>query len=251
MRSDALEQTHTAYDQHSVPEYIILLADEATDLRFWAAYCLGQTWKEDTSPALDALDQTVAFDHTVPTCWGWHVDREALLPFERIHFHQLNPSVGAGTSGPGVWLISPTAEYDTFVHQNRHWTEGRVYATDAVPPITLSIDPNWLGDQLQQHWSDVRLNVRQPRPQAYRLDFQLKLDGQLLIGGLHRDSYALVLTSMSADTVHAFTVWYRSLFPEKQMLYLYEWADIGVSLPFGISMTALDKAVQKKYRGRT
>jgi hypothetical protein len=66
-------------------------------------------------------------------------------------------------------------------------------------------------------------DVRSPKPQAYLFDVQLMLDGGMLIGGLHRDGYALVLTG-AEDAAREVAAWYRSLFAPDQLLFLYEWA---------------------------
>jgi hypothetical protein len=100
--------------------------------------------------------------------------------------------------------------------------------------VTLHINPAWLADKLRERWPDVALNVREPRPQAYLLDWLLTFDNRTLIGALHRDQYAVVLTGDEAD-VHEFAAWYRSVIDAEQPLYLVEWADFGVELKPGVT----------------
>ncbi|MBX3086346.1 MAG: HEAT repeat domain-containing protein [Anaerolineae bacterium] len=247
IRAHALEQTVS----HTVPveEYMIWLNDSHADLRFWAAYCLGGMRYSDFSllPALATLDRTVATDHTVPVYWGWHVDREALLPYELIYYHKLHRD--PEDVPYYVWIISPASEYQSFIYTYRHWTESHVYVTDETPPITLTIDRDWLSKQLQQRWADIRLNVREPRPQAYLLNFQLTLSGEMLIGGLHRDGYALVLTCVK-DAVYEFAAWYRELFAAEQALFLYEWADVATSLTPAITAQEIRQVLEKRDEDR-
>lgn len=243
LRGDALEQTQTCVDNNSVEYYITLLSDDSPDLRFWAAYCLGQIrYQCDISPALSALDHVVLSDHTVPTYWGWHVDREAILPFEFIYFRFLSHDPEALPDNP--WLISPALEYESFIAEYRHWTETWVYTTDPTPAISFHIDKVWLTTVLQQHWTTVTFNTRQPRPQSYLLDFQLVVNSQLLVGGLHHDGYALVLTG-EMDAMCEFVAWYRTLFVPDQPLYLYEWAGEAINLTEHISPQDIQKLVAR------
>jgi hypothetical protein len=248
LRGHALEQTQCFIDKSSVQYYITLLADTSIDLRFWAAYCLSQIhYQADISPALAALDDVVSFDHTVPMYWGWHVDREALLPFETIYLHSLNPDAAA--TPYFTWLISPAAEYDSFIRQYRRWTETWVYTTEIPPKIDLHIDKSWLIHHLQERWVTIALNVRQPTPKAYSVNFQLTLSGQMLLGGLHRDGYTLVLTGVQ-EAIFEFATWYRSLFASDQSLFLYEWADVGITLTENISAQEIRQLVALRDESR-
>ena len=247
IRADALEQTvsHTV----SVEEYITWLNDSHADLRFWAAYCMGGMRYSDFSltPALSVLDRLVATDHTVPVHWGWHVDREALLPFELIYYRALHRD--PEDVPYYVWVISPASEYQSFIYTYRHWTESWAYTTDEVPETSLRIDPVWLSGNLRQRWADIRLNVREPRPQAYLVDFQLTLGGEMLIGGLHCDGYALVLTGVK-DAVYEFAAWYRGLFSGEQTLFLYEWADVATDLTPNITAHEIRQVLEKRDEER-
>jgi hypothetical protein len=233
VRSEAIEWLYDRDYQRWLPDWIALLADPTSDIRFWAAYRLSQHFGNLTS-ALSALDQRVAFDHSLPRCWGWHVDREAIHALENAYMQVWMgyPEEDADFCAPRYhpWLISPAAEYETFIRQYRKWTESWVYETKPTPPVTLSLDPDWLADQLRRRWPDVELNARQPRPQAYLLDWRLRVDGQLLSGALHRDRYAVVLTSANEEAVKTFARWYRGIIPPEQPLFLYEWAGEGEAL---------------------
>src|SRR5258708_18081932 len=170
LRGDALEQSQCYVDDDSLDYYIALLSDSNAELRFWAAYCIGQMrYQIDNAPALDAIDRVATSDHAFPTCWGWHIDREAILPLEEIYFRSLRRNSDETDFHP--WIISPAAEYMTFVRTYRQWTETWVYTTDPVPPVTLQIHQSWLTEQLRQRWESVALYVRRPQPQDYLFVF--------------------------------------------------------------------------------
>lgn len=230
LRSHALEQMSNHPRGRLVNEFTALLTNESVDIRFWAAYALSQQHGVDLTPALEQLDHIVAYDHTVPTYFGWHNDREALLPYERIHFHHifLKEMDVKDKDYPwiGIVLISPASEYDAFMKNYRTWQEGGVYETQPVPPVTLRVEPDWLETQIKKRWRNAVLNVRQPRPKAYLLDFMLVYRNWRLIGGLHRDGYGLALTG-DAQIIARFAQWYRGIIDPAIPLYSYGWADTG------------------------
>jgi hypothetical protein len=222
---------HFAGDD-AINNYIELLSDPESDVRFWTAFCLCQRDK-DISAARSKLDEIVAFDHSLPKYWIWHTDREAMYPLEIIYFQSLE----AKTEDSHYWmqyLISPAPEYNTFATQLSEWKHAGHTEAFTTPPVSLRVEPVWLAEKLREVWPDVALNVREPRPQAYLLDWLLKFDNRALIGALHRDQYAVVLTG-DEDDVHKFAAWYRSVIDGEQPLFLYEWADYGVELKPGVS----------------
>lgn len=99
--------------------------------------------------------------------------------------------------------------------------------------MTLKIDPVWLAEKLRERWHEIELDVIEPRPQAYLLNWLYRGSSQPLLGALHRDQYALVLTGDNLD-VYEFAAWYRSIVDAEQPLYLYEWADTDVELRPGM-----------------
>ncbi len=231
-RADALEWSAALFGTQLVDDYIRYLSHDSADLRFWSAFGLTHMLLHlDNLSGLEALDKVVAFDHVLPAHWGWHVDREALFAFEGIYQDLLvhDPDDTPSSSERHPSLISPAPEYQTFVNDYRHWNEGFIYTTDPTPPITFRVDPQWFANCLMKDWPTIKLDVRQPRPQAYLLDFLLNIDDHTLIGGLHRDGYALVVTG-HLPSFQQFAKWYRGLFPPEQKLYLYEWAGEGVLL---------------------
>ncbi len=242
LRGTAVEWTHTFEPEHYMDDYLALLADEAADVRFWAAYRIGTSWG-DMRPALEAIDRVAAFDHTVPAHWHWHVDREALFALENIYWRLLTgqqPEANGEYFYFHPYLISPTAEYMTF-----NWLYGREGDKLNSPaqepaPVMLRIEPTWLAAQLERDWPGIRFNVRQPRPQTYLLDWMVTIEGNMLIGGLHRDQYGVVLTSEKDEAIFQFAAWYRGIVAADEKLYLYEWADVDVPLKMG--MTAAEVA---------
>ena len=68
--------------------------------------------------------------------------------------------------------------------------------------------------------------MRDPKPQAMILDWLAEIDGDLLMGGLHRDGYGVFITSHRGN-IETFAKWYRSIIADEHKLYLYEWADEG------------------------
>jgi hypothetical protein len=242
IRGDAIEWLREKPEP--IQEFIQLLSHPEADIRFWAAYRLSSSYL-DVSPALEQLDQLVADDHRLPFGFGWQVSREAMLPLETVYYRKIVPSPEDDEyhwygHGP-MHLISPAPEYSTLLWLFRHWTENATYTTDPLPDIKLNIDPDWLAEALKTKWPEIRLNVRQPRPQAYLLDWHLQIGAEHLIGALHRDQYAVTLTGKN-DLMVAFATWYRTLFPDEQHLYLYQWADVHVELKPGMSAKDIEKA---------
>lgn len=244
VRNVAIEWNPRKDDNEALNDYITLLSNPTADTRFWVAYRLSQFHSDvDLSPALKRLDQIVAFDHDLPINWGWHVSREALYAFETI-FSRLFGVVRMEDNwwfSADVWIISPAAEYDTFIKKHRRWNPDWKYTTDAVPPVDLKVNPDWLADKLRENWPDIVLNVRQPRPQAYWLDWKLTISEQTLIGGLLRDQYAVVLSGKE-EAIYSFAIWYRGIIALEYPLYLYQWADPGVELRFGMTTDEINTA---------
>jgi HEAT repeat protein len=242
IRSRAIEEMFE--DPDPIEKFIQLLADPIPDIRFWAAYALAYIAPPE---ALSALDQIVAFDHTLPICWGWHVDREAMLPLETIYYRKIlglyyhNDAEEYPWYGHGnFYLISPAPEYWTLNHRYRKSKDDWTYTTDPLPEIKLRIEPNWLAEKLTETWPELKLNVREPRPKAYLLDWHLQVDEQHLVGALHRDQYGVVLTG--SGLIYTFAEWYRGLFGETQHLYFYQWADPHVELKPGMSAAEIEQA---------
>lgn len=248
LRSRAIEEMFERPEP--IQRFVTLFVDPVPDIRFWAAYALGHA----SSPeALSELDRIVAHDHILPICWGWHVDREAMLPLETIYyrktlgFYENNSEGEYPWYGMGnVYLISPAPEYDTLMHDFREWHDDYYYTTKPLLEITFRLDADWLAEKLRAQWPEIRLNVREPRPESYILDWHLQIEDQNLLGGLHRDRYGVVLTSPDDALVYAFAAWYRSLFSAEQPLYFYEWADYGIPLTSGISAEELGKIIDER-----
>lgn len=238
LRCEAIQWT----GEHLFKDWIQLLSHQTSDIRFWAAYRLSQTW-DDISPALTALDQVVAFDHALPQYWGWHVDREAIAPLEKIYWC-LQHEADCWESSTRSLLISPAPEYQAFDWNYREYQNDRTYVTKTLPPVSLNIDPRWLQEKLQSEWPDAAFDTRQPRPQAYLLNWEMSIEGERLHGALHRDQYAIVLTG-DAETVYAFAVWYQSIFPPEQSLFLYEWAGLEIPLLPGISTSDIAESASR------
>jgi hypothetical protein len=247
IRTQAVEWTSEFTDGRSFENYVVLLSDPSPDIRFWAAF--GLTWLTnwtDITPALEKLDEIVAFDHILPTLWGWHVDREALRALEIIHYRQVTRQSFdeklAFRSLHATYLISPAPEYITLDWRYRKWNENGFYTTDTLPEIKLMIDPELLAKKLTEKWPEIKLNVREPHTQAYLLDWHLQIDGSDMIGGLHRDQYGVVITG-GKETIIPFSAWYRELFPTSQPLYLYQWAEPHVELKANATATELKKTL--------
>ncbi|MFN8374046.1 MAG: HEAT repeat domain-containing protein [Anaerolineae bacterium] len=221
LRGVAVESLSYITDGRSLADFTALLRDESPDVRFWAVYAIQNiAWNCDISPALKEIDRVAAFDHVTPRHWGWHVDREALQALEMIYWNKLTDD--RERAGWGVYLISPAPEYDTFQYEYRRQTE-HGYETLPTPHIHAHIDPQWLALELQPH---CELNVRQPKSQTYLLDWKQVTENGVLIGGLHRDGYSIVITG-STLAVENFVSWYRDVVPHKHELFLYAWADFG------------------------
>lgn len=235
VRAEAIEWRDHTGQKFPINEYIQLLAHAEADIRFWAAYRLTQPWARVSSTimrqALSQLDLVAAYDHRVPKFGLWHVDREAFCALEGIYWKLLNPRSQYGGHVP-QYLISPAPEYTTFQWRYLEYQDDRSYKVSPSPHVELKVDPDWLATKLHEQWPDMILNVREPRPQTYLLDWQMKIGRQTLIGGLHRDQCAVVVTGDEKAVVR-FAAWYRSIFPAEQYLFLYEWAYLAVPLKPG------------------
>lgn len=247
LRSGAIEWF--PQDENMLGTWIDFLSDESADVRFWAAYRLSQAHR-DLTAALPALDRLAAYDHSVPKTWGWHVDREALYPLEQAYSvpyrrkHYDEPDIG-NLPDYGMYLVSPATEYWDFSQMHRHRHEDGTYETPLDHPIHLKLDPDWLKSQIGQAWPDVVFNMRQPKPQTYLLDWYLQIDGQDLLGGLHRDQYGVVLSGKEA-AAYAFAAWYRSIIAQQHTLYLYEWADEGTELTPDITAERINQIIEAR-----
>ena len=85
-----------------------------------------------------------------------------------------------------------------------------------------------------ESWPTIQLNSRDPKPKTYLLDWKLKIGKGNLIGGLHRDQYAVVLAGVET-TILKFAVWFRNLISKEQRLFIYRWADPGYELISGMT----------------
>ncbi|MBA3870231.1 MAG: HEAT repeat domain-containing protein [Anaerolineae bacterium] len=233
IREDAIEQTAWFFDSSLVKTYIQLLSDPESDMRFWAAYGL-TVMRTDISAALRELDRVAAFDHVAPDGW-WHIDREALDPLENIYWQRLGLRENED-SRKRIHVISPAPEYSTFKWLFNRWPYGEY---KKLKPPSLKVDHRWLTKKLREEWPSIRLNIRKPRPQTYLLDWLIEIDGEPLIGGLHREQYAVVITG-NLKAMRVFATWYRSIIEPKQYLFLYEWAGLATELKSGMSETGIE-----------
>lgn len=241
-RALAVEWTAHFHEPTLLDDYINLLSAPETELRFWAAFGLGIMWL-DITPALSELDRIAAFDDTVtPSCW--HNDREALQGLERCYWRLLGlGEVESFKWHPELRLISPALEYSTFRTQYRQWDEDGSWTLRPLAPIEMRVEPKWLEANIRNRWPDAKVNIRQPRPQTYLLDWMVTVENNHLIGGLHRDQHALVLMGDEKLSI-AFANWYRDLFPSEQTLYIYEWADFGTELKVGMTDANTQHAIR-------
>lgn len=232
LRSYAIEGSAGFRDHDWIRDYIQLLSDESSDVRFWTAFGFVQISNtRDYSVALEKLDEIVAYDHILPVYWGWHVDREAILPLEQFYYRPYTRFEDGFYFTEGTYLISPAPEYDTFIQQYRQRSETSEYLQKPVPIVDLQLEPDWLKTELESAWQEITFNHRQSK--AYLLDWTLEIDGKPIIGALHRDRYAVVLTG-DHPLVQRFANWYRSVIAPEHPLYLYEWAGDGEALPVEI-----------------
>jgi hypothetical protein len=239
--------------ENMIDTWVKLLADSEPDVRFWAAFRLAQP-RDGSQRALPILDKVAAFDHILAKAYGWHVDREALRGLESIYSIPYRAKEYPNYSVEdlpdyGTWLVSPAAEYFTLMHEYRRWHEDWIYDNLPLPAFTLRVDANWLREEIEKAWSGVSFDARQPKPQTYVLDWHLQIDGENLLGGLHRDQYGLVLSGNEA-AVYAFAAWYRSIIAAEHALYLYEWADEAIELTPGITPGEIKQVIEARDAAR-
>ncbi len=207
---------HT-FDESMLPTYIAMLEDDLPDIRFWAVYGINYLASHDISSAFSAIDRIAAFDHNAAGLW--HVDREAFEALEKFYWKKFFPY--AKRNNVYMQIISPAPEYFTYA-QDYHQKTETGYITLPTPPVNLKVDPAWFAEQLKSLGAE--LNVRQPKPQAYLLDWKVKLEGGTLIGGLHRDGYCVVMRG-DAKAMQWFAKWYRGVVTTEDKLFLYVWAE--------------------------
>lgn len=210
-RSEAIEQVSYFLRPDLLESYVNLLKSAEADVRFWCAYGLACNADDiDLSPYLVLIDSIVAHDDVVCEGW-WHAGRELAPALEHIYAKQL------GLDSSYKRLISPRLEY---------------FDVLTPPPIeepSLHIDPDWLAEKLRERWTDIHINIRDPKPQTMSLDWFINRADFKLMGGLHRDRYGVFITGDSA-TIKLFCTWYRSIIPAEHPLRRYEWAERGVKL---------------------
>lgn len=241
IREDAIEQTAWLSDPSLVNIYTQLLADPEPDMRFWAAYgfAIMQMWT-DISNALRELDSAAAYDHTAPAHW-WHIDREALNALENIYWFKLD--LDTTHSKQQVHIISPAPEYTTFQWRYNNWEDD---LREKIRPPIMKVDVDWLTEKLTENWPQATLNIRSPKPQTYLVDWCIEIDDELLIGGLHRDQYTVVITG-NRKAVHFFTAWYRTIIDPKEFLFLYEWAMLAVEIKVGMNSRDVENAERERW----
>lgn len=255
LRSEAIEWFPN--DANMLDTWIQFLHHENADLRFWAVFRLSWLPWQEKQQALSILDKIAAYDDALPKAFGWKVSREALRPLEDIYaFSYCREEYpddewdDLSSCDYPVWLISPAPEYWDFQQKYRRWNDDWIYEDLPLPTFDLCINANWLRDEIGKAWTGVEFDVRQPKPETYLLDWHLKINGETLLGGLHRDHYGIVLTGR-AEAVYAFAAWYRSTVAQEQKLYLYGWADPGVELTFGTTPAQIEKAAEDVFKATT
>jgi hypothetical protein len=255
VRSEALE---CMPDHNDVTDLCIAcLNDPSPDIRFWAAFRLSHEYQhENIREAQADLARLVANDHAVPVGFGWHVDREALLPLETIYYQPYFSTEDRTDYSPipDLRLISPAIEYGTFGMRKREWQEDGTYKTPEPQVITLQVDPAWLRERIREQWPEATFDVRQPRPVPYLLDWHLSMNGVDLLGALLNDGYGVVICGPPREAsewvLYEFAAWYRSLIDAAVPLYLYEWADEAIPLDVGVTATVLAEREDARYQER-
>lgn len=246
VRAEALEWTR----ELPLADYIDLLSNPASDIRFWAAYRLAYLYfTVDISTAFDVLDRTAAFDHSLPRVWGWTVDREALMALDQIRFTPYRKFDDDGTPfSHSMALISPRLEYWSLTEALQLQKHQGLPIQEPPLPDSARVSPEWLRRELERRWEGISFEPPRPAPNTYLLEWVIPLDGAILLGGLHRDGYGLVLSSNGPDeAMYAFALWYRSVL-EVDPLYYYGWADPGIILERGMTVEAVQAAIEGLYQ---
>jgi len=253
IRCVALENSHTLLsDDSEVSTYIELLSDKSCDIRFWAGFVLANLIRRhenvfNLSMSLSKLDKTVAYDHTLPTLWGWHVDREVLYALESIYFQPyrqffIDENGEQNEYCWGIYLISSAHEYYRFMSFNRSPQSSSDLVTKPESQMSLNINLDWFKTELKRKWKNIDFEVRS-ESHAYTLSWLLQIDGLNLLGGLHRDGYSIVLTG---NGVYEFAVWYRSII-QGQKLFLYNWAEPGICLKPAMTVEQIEQAMYREF----
>lgn len=252
IRSAAIEWAYLLlFDKDDLSIFDKLLADPSPDIRFWSTFALANLGGHgyDITSMLSKLDHIAVFDHSVPEFWGWHVSREALAALERIYFqtycqHYIDEHGYPNEHSWGVWLISPMPEYARYLRLYRKWSDDWRYTIEMQPAVSLEISPEWLKEQLQAAWQQVSFDVRIDSG-AYTLSWLIQIEGYNLLGGLHRDGYAIVLTGHS-EAVRQFALWYCHIIANDS-IHLYEWASPGIKLHHSMTLQDVSNALNSQY----
>ncbi|MCB9453467.1 MAG: HEAT repeat domain-containing protein [Anaerolineaceae bacterium] len=244
IRAEAIEWGYYLIEEPDAAHFIRLLSEPAPDIRFWTAYALADTGI-DIAPAQSALDRMAAYDHNLPEFWGWHLDREALMPLEKIYFAPYRQFYfcEAGEKDEYSWdvsLISPAPEYNRFTFFYRQFQSDWRFTVEPIPPVELNIPADWLREKLQAAWNPISFDARPGDCLTYSLSWLIQIDGFNLLGGLHRDGYAVVLTG-NRRAVCTFAAWYRSIILH-YTLYLYFWAGVGFKLEQDMTAADVERA---------
>lgn len=257
VRSRIIEWFKPCPNDDCLEDYLSLLHNPSPDIRFWTVYALDQSRYDDVMGkaayhpgVISALDQIAAYDHTLPVYWGWHVDREAFEMLSDIHYlpyrtHHIDEDGDPYEETAPFWLISPAPEYMRFSQHYRRMEETGRYNTLPAPVVETTINVDWLRSAIQTEWPEARFDVIPAPREVYLLDWLIEIDGQTLLGGLHRDGYAIVLKA-SDDALYTFMLWYRSISSEKQ-LYVYPWADPGFEFKSNMSRDEMQEAWRQQY----
>lgn len=216
-----------------------LLDHPAPDMRFWAVFALTNralTWGT-IAPIFNQLERIAAFDSAVPALWGWHVHREALAALERLYFRRYFGRRIPLRNTVSTRLISPAPEYARYQAYLREGSD--------LPDMTaFTLEKSWLEVELHRAWTEITFQVR-PHSQTYQLSWIVKINGQHLLGGLHRDGYAVVVTGEDAAR-NRFICWYRESIA-KYDVFVYEWAMGGIVLSKGMTPEQLASAEDALY----
>ncbi|MEO0562441.1 MAG: HEAT repeat domain-containing protein, partial [Chloroflexota bacterium] len=202
VRGELIEKQHHLFvTDDDIGHLVYLLNNPEPVVRFWAAYAINGGRIGLT--AIPYLDRIAATDTTVPdySC-RWHVGREALMVLDGL-------TCGINETGGLPYLLSPTLEFLRFEK-----------AEQAVAVPSLSIDAQWLREELAKRWPRIVFDVR-PGLTTYVLDWRVDIEGEVLFGGLHCDRYAITITGLS-DAVASFAFHISTLFPDEDW-WLYQW----------------------------
>lgn len=224
IRGHIADQFSHHWDDRAIQPLFDGLRDQAVEVRFWSAFglvMLRQHILVDLTPIRTDLDALVAAEDVLPGLWS--AGREALPLLEALDFEPLRRENNGLPTQYETALLSTQPEYNRYLDETTR--SGGYIAPDFADSYRMT--PERLSARLRRlrRRALLQIDVRPPL-QSYTLTWKIGADETLLMGALHCDGCAVVLTG-SRRMIARFAARYRTMLPRDVSLYLYAWFGDG------------------------